>query len=233
MQRTIISKCAGIILFMLCLNPIHSIAQLMEKKVSSPEWALSLNAGVAMPFTDVKEKSVAPVFGIGAAYFVTPYFHLNLDLQKGWLKGGDDINNTSGLMGTKNSYYSVSLMGRFLPFGLRKDADNENARMNPLTGLYGGIGLGIVGNSVQSNAIVSSDFGSIGDYSGVAFMMPIEVGINVPVALLAKNRRLMVNANVRTNLCFSDKIDGYVPVVDGNKKNDAFDTFTLGLVYNF
>jgi len=233
MLQTIISKCAGIILLVLCLSPLHSIAQLAERKIAPPQWALSLNAGVAMPFTDVKDKSVTPVFGVGAAYFITPYFHLNLDLQKGWLRGGDDIDNTSGLMGTKNSYYTASLMGRFLPFGLRKDADNEDARMNPLMGLYGGIGIGITGNSVQSNAIVSSDFGSIGDYSGVAFMMPVEVGINIPVALLAKSRRLMVNANVRTNLCFSDKIDGYIPVVEGNKKNDAFDIFTLGLVYNF
>lgn len=202
--------------------------------VAAPKWALSLNAGVTLPYTDVPDKSVSPVIGIGASYYITTFLHANIDVQKGWLKSGADVNdNGTGNMGSKNSYFSASLTARFLPFGLLKNAQKKSVGLNILSGFYGGVGIGFITNSINSNAIISNDYGSIGKYSGTSLMLPIETGINIPVLLMTHNRRLLLNANVRANLCFSDKIDGYIPTVNANKKNDAFDTFTLGLVYNF
>lgn len=211
-----------------------AIADTTEAATAIPKWALSLNGGVTLPYTDVPDKSVSPVIGIGASYYATTFLHLNVDVQKGWLEGGANVNdNASGNMGSKNSYFSASFTARFLPFGLLKNAQRKSTGLNILSGFYGGVGIGLISNSVNSNAITSNDFGSLGKYSGTSFMLPIETGINIPVLLMTHNRRLLLNANVRANLCFSDKIDGYVPTVNANKKNDAFDTFTLGLVYNF
>jgi len=194
-----------------------------------PKFALSLNGGATFSYTDVKPQKTGLTVGIGAAYFATPYLHANLDLQKGWLKGGEkiDVNN---VMGSDNSYFSATITARFLPLGLIK---NNTGAMKYLSGIYGGVGVGILSNSVKSNKIISSDYGSLGDYSGVSFMVPIEGGINIPVATLSSGSRILVNLNYRVNLCMSDKIDGYVPIVEANKKNDAFNALTAGVVFNF
>lgn len=203
-----------------------------EERPKQPVFALSVNAGLIFSYTDVKPSKSAPVFGVGAAYFATRYLHLNLDLQKGWLKGGEPVADLSNLMGSDNSFFAVSLTARFMPLSLIDNKSNSEA-LNIFSGLYGGIGLGLVSNSVTSNTISSADYGALGDYSGVSAMLPIEAGINIPVAKLAGGKRLLINLNYRVNLCFSDKIDGYVPIVEANKKNDAFNALTAGLVLNF
>jgi hypothetical protein len=199
---------------------------------NSPKFALSINGGLAFSYTDVKPQKSAPVFGLGAAYFAKPYLHINLDVQKGWLKGGEEIA-LSGLMGSDNSFFTAGVTVRFLPLTLL--SNQYNKAINFLSGIYVGAGGGIISNSVKSNAIISPDYGSLGDYSGVSFMVPIEGGINIPIAYFGNqnDKRIMINLNYRANLCFSDKIDGYVPIVDANKKNDAFNTLTAGLVFNF
>lgn len=195
------------------------------------KFGISLNVGAVVPYADINEKKIQPLIGVGFSYYACSYLHLNADLQKGWLKGGDmSDDNSSNTMGSSNSYFSGSVMVRFLPFGLSK---NTGSAMNILSGIYGGAGLGFIANSVSSNETTSLEFGSIGDYSGVAAMVPIEVGINIPVMQMTKNRHLLLNANLRSSLCLSDKIDGYVPTVGANKKNDAFNSFTVGIVYSF
>lgn len=212
--------------------PADNTTEQKVEKPKLPQLALSVNAGLTFSYTDVKPSKSAPLFGIGAAYFATPYLHLNLDLQKGWLKGGETVADLSKLMGSDNSFFTASLTARFLPLGLIDNKDHNEA-LNIFSGLYAGAGLGFIANSVKSNNIISADYGALGDYSGASAMLPIEAGIDIPVAQLAGNKRLLVNLNYRVNLCFSDKIDGYVPVVAANKKNDAFNTLTAGLVFNF
>ncbi|MFA6057036.1 MAG: hypothetical protein WC756_02470 [Taibaiella sp.] len=199
---------------------------------NSPKIALSVNGGLAFSYTDVKPQKSAPIFGLGVAYFAKPYLHINLDVQKGWLKGGEDIS-VSGLMGSDNSFFTAGVTLRFLPLTLLSHQYNKT--INFFSGIYVGAGGGIISNSVKSNTIISPDYGSLGDYSGVSFMVPIEGGINIPVAYFGSQngKRIMINLNYRANLCFSDKIDGYVPIVEANKKNDAFNTLTAGVVFNF
>jgi hypothetical protein len=199
-------------------------------QADAPRLALSVNAGLTFPYTDVKPQKTGLVVGVGAAFFATPYLHVNLDAQKGWLKGGDKIN-ASGIMGSENSYYSGALTVRFLPLMLMNNS--KNAALRFFGGLYGGVGAGIISNAVKSNTIISPEFGSLGGYTGISFMVPIEAGINIPIAKMANNNRLLFNLNYRVNLCMSDKIDGYVPLVEANRKNDAFNTLTAGFVFNF
>lgn len=203
-----------------------------QKPTEQPRFALSVNAGLIFSYTDVKPAKSAPVFGIGAGYFAAPYLHLNLDLQKGWLKGGESVSDGLHLMGSDNSFIAAVLTARFLPLGLINNKDHNEA-LNIFSGLYCGIGLGFISNSVKSNSISSPDYGALGNYSGASAMLPIEAGIDIPVAKLSGNKRLLVNLNYRVNLCFSDKIDGYVPTVPANEKNDAFNALTAGLVFNF
>ncbi len=194
----------------------------------APRFAIGVNAGLTFPFTDVKPQKTGLVVGLNGAFFATPYLHVNVDAQKGWLKGGEPVN-ASGVMGFENSYISGSLTVRFLPLGLLK---NNNKYLLFFSGIYGGVGAGYLNNTVKCNNIKSTDYGSLGNYSGGNLMVPIEAGINLPVATMEKSR-ILINLNYRVNLCMSDKIDGYVPTVEANRKNDAFNTFTAGVVYNF
>jgi hypothetical protein len=203
-----------------------------EEQPAQPRFGLSVNAGLIFSYTDVKPSKSAPVFGIGAGYFAAPYLHLHIDLQKGWLKGGEPVNDGLHLMGSDNSFIAATLTARFLPLGLLSSKDHNEA-LRIFSGLYAGTGLGFISNSVKSNSISSPDYGALGKYSGASAMLPIEAGIDIPVARLSGNKRLMINLNYRVNLCFSDKIDGYVPTVPANKKNDAFNALTAGLVFNF
>ncbi|RYZ54588.1 MAG: hypothetical protein EOP49_04785 [Sphingobacteriales bacterium] len=200
-----------------------------SEATETPKFALSLNAGATFSYTDVKPSKTGITIGVAGAYYATPYLHINLDLQKGWIKGGEKID-VKNVMGSDNSYFAGSVAARFLPFGLAKSNSNG---MKFLKGIYGGAGIGLISTSVKANQVIAGEFGALGDYSGMSLMIPIEGGINIPVAELANNKRIMINLNYRVNLCMSDKIDGYVPVVEANKKNDAFNALTAGVVFNF
>jgi hypothetical protein len=221
----------GTILLLTFLSTVANAQDMVSSsgQVESPRFALSINGGLTFSYTDVKPQKTGLIVGVGGAFFATPYLHVNLDVQKGWLKGGDKIN-TSGIMGSDNSFYSGTVTARFLPLCLIKY--NHNAAVQFFSGVYVGAGVGFISNTVKSNTIISPDFGSLGNYSGFNFMVPIEAGINIPLAQMMHSR-VLLNLNYRANLCMSDKIDGYVPIVEANKKNDAFNTLTAGIVYNF
>lgn len=198
-------------------------------RLEDPKFALSVNGGLTFSYTDVKPQKTGLLVGIGGAFHATPYLHVNLDAQKGWLKGGEKIN-ASNIMGSDNSFYTGTLTVRFLPLGL---VNNSNPALQFFSQVYAGVGAGFISNTVKSNNIISPDFGSLGNYSGFSFMVPIEAGINIPIATTENNKRWFINLNYRINLVMSDKIDGYVPIVEANKKNDAFNNLTAGIVFNF
>lgn len=194
-------------------------------------FAISLNGGLTFSYTDVKPSGHGVVLGLGATYFALPCLHINLDVQKGWLKSGD-VSAASGIMGSENSFFSAGITGRFLPLTLIRNKDN-NPVLKVLSGIYGGTGIGLISSSVKANQIIPSEFGSLGSYSGLALMIPVEAGISIPLAQLAGNKTIGLNLNYRANLCMSDKIDGYVPIVSANKKNDAYNTLTAGVLLHF
>jgi len=232
MKRKNLVKASAVLSLIFSTSIIAIAQEQKETTTAAPsKFGVSLNGGLCFSYTDVKPSGTAPVFGLGGHYYATPYIHANIDVQKGWLKAGDHSSTTSGIMGSDNSYFSMALTARFLPLGLIKDSKSEALKY--LSEIYGGVGLGFIANSVKANTIISPDFGSLGDYSGTALFLPIEAGINVPVLLMTNNKSLSINVNYRVNLAFSDKIDGYVPNVAANEKNDAFNTLTAGLVLKF
>lgn len=233
-QRTNVYRI--IILLLSLATSTSSFAQPPSDKpqegVKPPKFGVSVNGGITFSYTDVKPSKTAAIFGIGGAYHALPYLDINLDLQKGWIKGGVPVAGTPNQMGSDNSFFTAVLTGRFMPLRLVNNKENNQA-LRILSGLYAGIGLGVISNSVKSNYISAPDFGSIGKYEGASMMLPVEAGINIPVAYLANNKQILINLNYRAHLCFSDKIDGYIPTVNANKKNDAYNTLTAGIMLNF
>lgn len=196
-----------------------------------PAFSVSLNAGPTFSYTDVKPSGTSFVFGAGAQYKATPYVSFGLDLQKGKLKGGKDVDASINEMGFTNSYFYAAVVGRFYPVGLVKNAD-KNEALHYLSGLYGGVGIGLISSSVKANDLKDPVYGSLKEYSGTDALLPIDVGFNLPIGKINK-MQLGLNLNYRVNLCFTDKIDGYVPTVNANKDNDAFNQLTVGVSLAF
>jgi hypothetical protein len=214
--------------------PLMASAQEDEKKESTekqPAFGVSLNGGMTFAYTDVKPSGSSGLIGVGAQYYIMPFLSANLDLQKGGMKAGEEVAASNNEMGFTNSYFYGSLALRFYPVALVNNSNNNQA-LKILSGIYGGTGLGFLSNSVKANSISDATYGSIPDFKGSNLVVPIQAGITIPVAKVG-TMRLDANLDYRVNLCMSDKIDGYVPTVRANEKNDAFNQLTVGLMLNF
>lgn len=224
---------AGLSAVLFLLNPIGAKAQKVEL---DDMFGVSVGGGYTFSHTDFKwTKTIpSPVFCAGVHYFSLDFLSLNLDFQKGMLKGGAALDGADKTQtGFENSYFAGAFTIRFFPIALAGDGAKSDGLVKALSSLYGGTGVGFLFNNVEANNIPNAVFGSQNDLSLNNMFLPLEIGANIPVARIGSEGRLMVNINFRTNLCFSDKIDGYEPTLDANKHNDAFSTLTGGLVYKF
>lgn len=199
-----------------------------EAKISKV--ILGINGGIATLYGDVKPHKNAMVFGADIGYYTTTYLLFNLNAQKGKLNAGDQ-DMTTALMGAKGDYFSAALSFRFMPIALLNFYGGNMPKF--MEEIYGGAGFGYLNFNVLSNDIISDEFGSLGKFNGSSTFIPIEVGWNIPVAQFNLKSKMMLTLNYKSNLCFTDNIDGYVPKVTANRKNDAFNTFTAGLAFSF
>ncbi len=199
---------------------------------SPSRFGISVNGGLTFSFTDVSKSKTAPVVGLGAHYFATKYAHVNIDVQKGSMKGGVPVQDGVNEMGFENSFFYAVLTARLFPVALVRN-DNNNKALSLLSCVYGGTGIGILSSSVKSNEINMPDYGSLREYSGTDIVVPVKVGFILPVVSLNNSKKLSINVDYRVNLCLTDKIDGYVPTVSANERNDAYNQLTAGLMLQF
>jgi hypothetical protein len=239
MIQLIHTRTARVLFFLVLLAGItHSSGSNAQVKNDAPEdmFGVSLGGGYTFSHTDFKwTKTVpSPVFCLGIHYFSLNFLSVNLDIQKGLLKGGASLSDADQKeTGFENNYFAAALTFRFFPVGLAAEGAELDGFVKALSTLYGGTGVGFLYNNVEANTITSTIYGSQKELSLNNLFIPLELGVNIPVARVGKEARLLVNINLRTNLCFSDKLDGYEPTLEANQHNDAFSTLTGGLVYKF
>lgn len=214
------------------LLPAYSLKAQSE---TTDMFGISAGGGYTFSHSDFQwTKTIpSPTFTVGVHYFSLDFFSINLDVQKGLLKGGASLEEADDTeTGFENNYLAFCLSFRFFPIALAGEDAKKESIVRILSTLYLGTGVGNLTNNVKANGISSSAYGSMADYKGSNIFVPLELGVNFPVAKV-RNAKLLVNINLRTNLCFSDKIDGYEPTVEANQHNDAYSTLTGGLVYKF
>lgn len=236
-MKTLNPNRAPIPLLILCtLLFLFSASSLKAQRIENTDmFGVSIGGGYTFSHTDFEwTKTIpSPVVGFGIHYFSLDYLAVNFDFQKGRLKGGSSLSDADNTKtGFENSYYAFCLSFRFFPISLA-GADIENDRvLKALSTFYGGTGVGLTGNNVKANNIPNAVYGVQTRYRGSNFFIPLELGVNIPVARI-NSGQLLVNINLRTSLCFSDKIDGYEPNLEANRHNDAYSTLTGGVVYKF
>ena len=224
---------AKIITFLCCLGIVAVHAQAPPAPSPTDHLGLSAGGGYTFAHTDFQHSNTipSPVFGIGVHYFSLQFLEISLDAQVGVLKGGSSGFHESAETGFKNNYWASCLSFRFFPIGLVENNDQDKV-LKALSTLYVGTGLGYLKSNTTSNPIPIHEYGSMETYKGSDFFVPLELGLNIPLIKHKKNLFLL-NLNIRTSLCLSDEVDGYVPTVDANKFNDAFSTLTTGVIYKF
>ena len=234
----------GKMLFLACLFPFAGWAQDMAASavpdsnalnnctLDRGTLALSLNAGATFSYADVKPQQTSFVFGISAEYTATKYLYVNADVQKGWLKGGAPYKDNAVKPGFETNYYYLAVTARFLPLALLHNPQNSEA-LAYLSDIYVGLGIGGMSYKTDANKVAAGNYGPLSMNEQFDFLFPVEAGFSVPVVRMKNNRQLFLNLNYRSNLCFTDKIDGYVPKTNANKKNDAFNTLMVGIGINF
>lgn len=207
---------------------IHS-----QPEQATEQMGISLGGGYAFSHTDFSWTNTipSPVFGVGLHYFSLSFLQIGLDGQMGWLKGGKPLNNESAQTGFEDRFTALCLSFRFFPGALADNPGGDKV-LQALSGIYAGSGLGYLHNDGKANPMPQAVYGAMNDYKNSVLYIPLELGINIPLARQNKNLFLL-NLNFRAGLCLSDEVDGYVPTVTANRHNDAFSTLTAGVIYKF
>ncbi|WP_118952685.1 outer membrane beta-barrel protein [Taibaiella helva] len=207
---------------------IHS-----QPEPATEQLGVSLGGGYAFGHTDFAWTNTipSPVFGVGLHYFSLSFLQIGLDGQVGWLKGGKSGEAESAQTGFKDRFTVLCLSFRFFP-GALADNPGRDKVLQALSGIYAGSGLGYLHNDGKANPMPLAIYGSKNNYKNSTLYIPLELGVNIPLARQKKNLFLL-NLNFRAGLCLSDEVDGYVPTVTANQHNDAFSTLTAGVIYKF
>ncbi|WP_162903062.1 hypothetical protein [Taibaiella koreensis] len=194
---------------------------------------ISIGGGYTFSHTDFSWTNTipSPVFRAGLHYFSLSFLEISLDAQMGWLKGGKPADAEAAQTGFKSRITTLCLSFRLFPAALADNPGGDKV-LKVLSSFYIGSGLGYLHNNGKANPMPLREYGAMNDYKNSNLYIPLELGLNIPIARQKKNL-LLLNLNFRAGLCLSDEVDGYVPTVAANQHNDAFSTLTAGVIYKF
>lgn len=186
-------------------------------------------------FADVKERTLSYGGYIALDYYFTPFITAGLEVQKGVLKGGNEITNAH-LRQFENSYLSYTLnakaaLGQFIDY-------DYSDFLNYTKGFYVGTGIGIINNNMTKIVRIKPD-GSNYQFPGKDkssnIVIPINVGIDFHLFDNWGDVRYILNANLQNNITIGEGLDGYndPQVIFKNNSPDIYTFFSVGFKYNF
>lgn len=197
---------------------------------------IGAGAGAAYGLADLKNSKVGFSWYGEGDYLLSPFISVGLQAQTGKLSG-EEFNSAFS-----NKYYAGNVnakvrMGQFM--GLSDNysyytlAASDVQRI--LSNVYVGAGAGLMKNSI-ARSVTNEYVQSIGvqggelaeDRSGIHFIVPINVGVDIPFGRTLYGPKWAVNVNYQHNLTFNDNIDGIV-----NSQNDQYGVVSVGVKYAF
>lgn len=204
------------------------------KKNINPRWHIFIQGGTATPYTDVKDNKQSNfMIGGGIQYRALYYLDVSLDIGSGKLSAGaTDANASNKQMKFTNNILSVAVLARFAPLKLTNDIPYKSA-LYYISNLYVGTGIGFMKNKVEANIFKDDDYAYIGNNDGSNVILPVELGISLPVWHLPHQQDISLNINYRFNFCLDDKVDGYQTPSYVNERKDVYNTLLFGLGYRF
>ncbi|MGE8377608.1 MAG: hypothetical protein ACN6PN_04630 [Sphingobacterium sp.] len=224
MRKKLLCTAVGIFGFM-----IGSVSAQFSRPVS-----VGAGAGVAYNLTDLANVEAKFAFYGEADYLINPFISVGLRGEKGTLSGNGYNSDF------ENRYFAGNLNGKVRLGQFMGHADNysyytlqANTLSRVLSNIYVGAAAGLVKNRIKRNVdplyadAITSQGGELADDLGeIHFVVPLNVGVDIPFGRTLYGPQWAINVNYQHTLTTNDNLDGIK-----NKNNDQYGFVSLGLKY--
>lgn len=197
---------------------------------------ISVGAGAGKTFnlTDLGNVESKFAFYGELDYLITSYISVGLHGEKGTLSGNGYESEF------KNRYFAGNLNGK-VRLGQFLDHSNNysyqtlgaNTFSLILSNIYVGAGAGLVKNRITRNldpkyadAIVNQGGEVAEDFGEIHFVIPLNVGVDIPFGRTLYGPQWAINVNYQHTLTTNDNLDGII-----NRNNDQYGFVSVGLKY--
>ncbi|TWI19975.1 outer membrane beta-barrel protein [Sphingobacterium siyangense] len=197
---------------------------------------ISIGAGAGGTFnlTDLGNVESKFAFYGELDYLITPFISVGLHGEKGTLAGNGYESDF------KNRYFAGNINGKIRVGQFLDGAKNysyytlqANTLSRILSNVYVGAGAGLVKNRISRNIstlyanYLESSGGEIAKDPGeIHFVVPLEVGVDIPFGRTLYGPQWAINVNYQHTLTFNDNLDGII-----NKNNDQYGFVSVGVKY--
>jgi hypothetical protein len=210
--------------------------EVAEFDYNAHDYCVGVGLGSSKMYGDLPYSNPQPVYIADLNKSVAPRFSLGWTVQIGDLSSRDPYTHMRSF-----NHYTAFDQHITCEFGTFYNWFDKNYDETPIlkltSGLYVGVGLGVINNDVKRIADVNVDaLPGITQTSNppilsqsTALFIPFNFGYNLHLPHLWKLRNCMLYANFQYNDCLSDYVDGYKLPFKANKKNDVFTVMSVGL----
>lgn len=193
-------------------------------------------AGVAYGLADLGNTKLNFAWYGEGDYLLSPFISVGLQAQKGELSGTGYGNSYN------NKYYAGNVnaklrLGKFmnLPENYSYFTLGASNLQRILANIYIGAGAGLMKNRISrsltqkyADGVVRLGGEIAEDRSGIHFVVPFNVGVDIPFGRTLYGPQWAVNVNYQHTLTTNDNIDGII-----RNKNDQYGFASIGVKYAF
>jgi hypothetical protein len=196
--------------------------------------SIGAGAGGTINLTDIGNVESKFAFYGELDYLITPFISVGLHGEMGTLAGNGYESEF------KNRYFAGNVNGKIRVGQFLEGAKNysyytlqANTLSRILSNVYVGAGTGLVKNRIQRNIstlyanYLESSGGEIAkDRGEIHFVVPLNVGVDIPFGRTLYGPQWAINVNYQHTLTFNDNLDGVI-----NKNNDQYGFVSVGVKY--
>jgi len=197
---------------------------------------ISVGAGAGSTFnmTDLGNVEANFAFYGEADYLITPFISVGLHGEKGTISGNGYESEF------KNRYFAGNIngkvrIGQFM--GHANDYSYYNLQASTfskiLSNVYVGAGAGLMKNRIKrslsnfyQDAIVNQGGELADDLGEIHFVIPLNVGVDIPFGRTLYGPQWAINVNYQHTLTTNDNLDGVK-----NRNNDQYGFVSVGVKY--
>lgn len=196
--------------------------------------SVGVGGGTTINLTDLA--NVEPQFAghLDVDGLITPFISVGVHGERGTLKGHGYESDFKNKFWAFNANAKVR-MGQFM--GLPDNYSYYNLQASTfhkiLANVYVGAGAGFIKNDIEANisslyrTYIEENGGQIStELNGMNFIVPINVGVDIPFGRTLYGPQWAVNINYQHTVTTKDNLDAVV-----NKKDDHYGYISLGLKY--
>lgn len=197
---------------------------------------IGAGAGVTYGLADLKNTKVNFAWYGEGDYLLSPFISVGLHAEQGELSGENFGNQF------KNRYYAGNVNGKVrlgqfmnLPDNYSYYSLTASNLQRIISNIYLGAGAGLMKNRIQNSidyptrTQITTGGGEIStDLSGIHFVIPINLGVDIPFGRTLYGAQWAVNVNYQHTMTFNDNLDGIVHI-----NNDQYGLLSVGVKYAF